>query len=174
MKRILLGLAVTILLISFNVKSYAQYSTSGIGLGVAIPTGDFKDLVKSGYGAFLEGEIGITEQFTITMNTSLSVFATKFSNLSIMHILVQPGARYYMREQGYGFFVGAKMGVNYGIYRDSSWEEDTFKDWQFGYAPEIGYSFKEVFLLGLKYQGITGGGKIDAIQYLGISATVTF
>src|SRR5688572_31967097 len=77
MKKVFLAMSIAVI----SATGYAQSGTTKIGVGadLGIPTGDFGDGFKTGFGGYAKGLFGIGEAGQITFTSGYSAFKAKGS-----------------------------------------------------------------------------------------------
>jgi hypothetical protein len=143
-------LIVAICIIMISATTYAQKGTTQIGVGadVGIPTGDFGDGAKTGFGGYAKGLFGIGEAGQITFTTGYTTYKLKGglpsgSNFSIIPLL----AGY--RHNFSGFY--AEPQVGYGIYGSKIKGFGSDSEGFFTWAVGFGYAMNGLDI-GARYQ----------------------
>jgi hypothetical protein len=161
MKKIILGLACVLTLSA--VKAQKGTTQIGVAAEVGIPTGDFGDGFKTGYGGSVKGLFGIGEAGQITFTTGYTTYKAKGSTddykttLGIIPLL----AGY--RHNFSGFYVEPQIG--YGIYRAKAeilGEEGSDSEGAFTYAIGLGFA-KSGFDGGVRYQAASKDGSTTSL-----------
>src|SRR5215212_1332607 len=113
MKKVILGFACVLAL--SVVKAQSGTTQIGVAAEIGIPTGDFGDAFKTGFGGSVKGLFGIGESGQITFTTGYSTFkmngSTDDFKATIGIIPLLAGYRHNFS----GFYVEPQLG--YGIYR---------------------------------------------------------
>lgn len=161
MKKLFLAICIA----AVSVTSYGQKGTKiGVGADFGIPTGDFGEGFKTGFGGYAKGLFGISEAGQITFTTGYSSFKAKGSTSdekatwSIIPLLA--GYRHnfsgFYAEPQVGYSINsAKVKVD-GISASSS-------DGAFAWAVGFGYVIKDVDF-GARYQSAhKDGGTISLV-----------
>ncbi|HTD93121.1 MAG TPA: hypothetical protein VK644_04895 [Chitinophagaceae bacterium] len=142
-------LIVAICIIMISATTYAQKGTTQIGVGadLGIPTGDFGDVAKTGFGGYAKGLFGIGEAGQITFTTGYTTYKIKGagsgSNLNIVPLL----AGY--RHNFSGFYAEPQLG--YGIYGVKLKGIGSDSGGAFTWAVGFGYAMNGLDI-GVRYQ----------------------
>lgn len=144
MKKIILAICI----ITISATTYAQKGTTQIGVGadVGIPTGDFGDGAKTGFGGYAKGLFGIGEAGQITFTTGYTTYKFKGGydgNFNIIPLL----AGY--RHNFSGFY--AEPQVGYGIYGTKIKGLGSDSEGFFTWAVGFGYAMNGLDI-GARYQ----------------------
>lgn len=125
---------------------------TGASFNIGIPTGSFSDLVETGIGGSVIGELIFSEKFSATISGSYQNFPGKGEgyavqgkviDFSVNSIPVLAGVRYYFANNFFGF---ADAGVNfirvtadiYNLYT----EQKVSTDYEAKYAGGIGIGYR--------------------------------
>jgi hypothetical protein len=176
MKKLLLAAIVfSILTIGAQAQSQAKSGgfKFGVGLDLALPTGNFGTVTSFGIGGQVQGELMLADNISGIASVGYQSFLGKSFpdgaggtfkySYGLIPILV--GARFYPSEQ---FFVGAQIGVGLLHASYSGLSSNTSG---FDYLPQVGYVAGPLqFTLG--YNGVSAsGGTFGSMQ---LSAVYTF
>lgn len=162
MKKVFLAICIT----AISVAGYSQSGKNQIGVGadLGVPTGDFADGVKTGFGGYAKGLFGIGEAGQITFTTGYSAFKFKGSTSetkatwSIIPLL----AGY--RHNFSGFYAEPQVGyaIN-GIKVKAEGESASESDGAFAWAVGFGYVVSNVDF-GARYQSAhKDGGTVSLV-----------
>lgn len=125
---------------------------AGASFNIGIPTGSFSDLVETGIGGSVIGELVFSEKLSATISGSYQNFSGKGEgfavqgkviDFSVQAIPVLAGVRYYFVNDFFGF---AEAGVHFlrvtaDIY-DVYSEEKVSTDYEAKYAGSIGVGYR--------------------------------
>ena len=152
MKNVLIILC--LIMLFYSSSSFAQNGSNHIGIGatVGIPTGDFGDLVKVGFGGYARAMIGVGKAGEALLTTGYTTYGVKdlpsglSANYYIIPILV--GYRHNLN----GFYVEPQLGIGiYGARATYSGSSESDSKSAFTWAAGIGYQVDN-FDIGLRYQ----------------------
>lgn len=155
------------LLLASTLTAQIHFNT-GASFNIGIPTGSFSDLVETGIGGSIIGELVFSDKLSATISGSYQNFPGKGEgfavqgkviDFSIQAIPVLAGVRYYFVNDIFGF---AETGVHFlrvtaDIY-DVYSEEKVSTDYEAKYAGGIGIGYRyqlaapSVFELSGAYQ----------------------
>ena len=135
-------------------QANAQESFGSAGLEIALPVGDFADGSSIGIGGSGHFEIGLSDNFAVFANAGIIFFDSEVDDVSINHIPLQVGARYYLSEQKEGLFGAVKGGLHLQTVSVDVEGAENETDAYFGFAPEVGYFVTENLSIALRYQMI--------------------
>lgn len=164
---------IVVLLALFVVGSLCAQMTFGVNGELAMPMGDFGDIVGMGFGGTVQGEYPINETIVATASAGYLMWNGKdaFEDWSYSCIPIKAGAKYHFGDMGlYGIF-------ELGMYMFTiEWEflgatlDDS--ESEFGFAPGIGYQMPmgEKMKLDISAQYEIAGD----IDFLGIDIGVRF
>lgn len=137
----------------------AQESRFSAGLELAMPMGDFGDLVGFGFGGSLGYEIPVGDNLGVMAQAGYISFSAKDIEIdlgpfgtttvegkAVGAIPIQLGAKYYFSDNQ----EGAYLGVLTGVHLISSEGSDGSTD--FGVAPLLGFMVGENIDIALRYQ----------------------
>jgi Outer membrane protein beta-barrel domain len=160
-----------------GVQAQSQAKTGGfkfgVGVDLALPTGNFGTVTSFGIGGQVQGEYMLADNISGIASVGYQSFIGKSFpdgaggtfkySYGLIPILV--GARFYPSEQ---FFVGAQIGV--GLLH-ASFQGISANSSGFDYLPQVGYVAGPLqFTLG--YNGVSAsGGTFGSLQ---LSAVYTF
>jgi hypothetical protein len=170
MKKVFLAICIT----AITVTGYSQSGKNQIGVGadVGVPTGDFADGVKTGFGGYAKGLFGIGEAGQITFTTGYSAFKFKGSTSeakatwSIIPLL----AGY--RHNFSGFYAEPQVGYSInGMKFKSDGESASDSDGAFTWAVGFGYVVNNVDF-GARYQSAHKDG--STVSLVGIHVGYNF
>ena len=161
MKKLLLLIAV----VAISLFSKAQKGNNQIGVAfeVGIPTGDFGNGVKTGFGGLLKAMYGVGTAGQATFTTGYSTFtwknlaADESGNSWIIPLMVG------YRHNFSGFYV--EPGLGYAILGDKYKFQGTSvssSTGAFAWGAGIGYAMNG-FDGGVRYQGLTKNGTVSII-----------
>jgi hypothetical protein len=144
MKKLLLA---AIVLSSLSIGAQAQSQSKsggfkfGVGIDLALPTGNFGTTSSFGFGGQVQGEYMLADNISGIASVGYQSFggktindgsfSFKYPTTSLIPILV--GARFFPSEQ---FFVGAQIGV--GLLHASA-DGVSANSSGFDYLPQVGY-----------------------------------
>jgi hypothetical protein len=159
-----------------STASFAQRGLNQISIGpeVNIPTGDFGEGVKTGFGGSIKALFGIGTAGQITLTTGYTTF--KFKDLEDLGDIK---ANYYIvpflagyRQNFSGFYVEPQVGYGlYGAKFKGGGESETSSDGAFTYAVGLGYAMGPVDL-GVRYQAGTQDG--ETLSLVGVRVAYVF
>jgi opacity protein-like surface antigen len=150
MKKNLLSLVCFI----FSFVTQAQQGSNHIGIGgtLGIPTGDFSDAVKVGYGGYVRGMVGVGNAGEATLTTGITSYRLKglppdvTAYYTIIPILI--GYRHNLT----GFYLEPQLGIGiYGAKATYSGQSNSDSKSAFTWAAGLGYQFSGIDI-GLRYQ----------------------
>lgn len=135
-------LAFCIVAASFT-GAHAQTGNNQVGIGaeIGLPTGDFGDAFKPGFGASLKGLYGVGTSGQATLTVGYSVFKEKEEsgvNLSTSILPIMAGYRHNFN----GLYIEPQIGyASYGAKVEFMGEEDSDSEGAFTWAAGVGYTF---------------------------------
>ncbi|HTE01203.1 MAG TPA: outer membrane beta-barrel protein [Mucilaginibacter sp.] len=146
------------------VTCFAQTtgSSSGgklsIGFDVALPTGDYSNLYKTGLGGSLKYEIPAGQNFFVTLSGGYMNFSIKdevvaelqqfgSDQTSAGFVPLKIGAKYYTSP---GFFIEGQLGGAIGTASGTGTA--------FAYSPGLGYTFDGGPEIGVRYEAWSKDG----------------
>ncbi len=172
MKKLVLAFSIA----AFTLAANAQTGKNQIGVGadVGIPTGDFGDGVKTGFGGYVKGLFGIGEAGQITFTSGYSAFKAKESTsefkatASIIPLL----AGY--RHNFSGFYAEPQVGYSiYGAKIKSEGISASSSEGAFAWAVGFGYVINNVDF-GARYQSMHKDGESLAIAGIHVGYNFSF
>jgi hypothetical protein len=162
-----------VLLVSASSYSQKRQSQIGGGSDVTLPTGEFGNFYKTGFGGYVKALVGagkngqVTFTFGYTRHKEIGGTPEWNSIASIMPLLA--GYRHYINN----FFVEPQMG--YGIYNIKYVEFDEFwteSGGAFTFAASAGMAFSNQIEISARYQ--TGGQHGKSIGVFGVRLGYNF
>jgi len=169
MRKIILGAA--FVLASFiGVNAQKGNNQVGVAFDLGIPTGDFGDGFKTGFGGQIRGLLGVGTAGQVSLTTGYSSFKEKEETgmdekFSILPVLVG------YRHNFSGFYVEPQVGYgSYGAKATVLGTESKSSEGAFTWAAGIGYA-KNGIDLGARYQS---GQKDGSISLIGIHLGYNF
>ncbi|MDP4264555.1 MAG: outer membrane beta-barrel protein [Bacteroidota bacterium] len=145
-------------MILFSACGFAQKGNNQVGVSaeLAVPTGDFNDYGKAGFGGIVKGLYGIGSAGQITLTSGYLSFSAKneykslleADKISLSIIPILAGYRHH-----FGDFY-AEPQVGYGIYKSrikGGFYDSKNSEGAFTWAAGVGYVFKELEV-GVRYQ----------------------
>jgi hypothetical protein len=167
----------TVFVVASFIGANAQSGHNQIGIGpeVGIPTGDFGDAYKTGFGGSIKGLLGVGTAGQVTLTSGYTTFKAKDLpsgvdvKASIIPILVG------YRHNFSGFYVEPQVG--YGIYGSKvdgmgSPYDGSNSDGAFTWAAGVGYAMEQGLDIGARYQSGHKDGTSNAV--IGISVRWNF
>jgi hypothetical protein len=156
------------------VASFAQGRFS-VGAEVALPMGDFGDVVGPGFGGSVRYESPINTNLSWMATAGFNAFGEKDdSGVTVTSIPVLGGLKYYFTESFTGFYAGAEIGVAFNAFKVDALDIDESST-DFAFGPQLGYHLgsidisaryfimsadgEEANSLGLRLAYVFGGGK---------------
>ena len=132
---------------SFALLSHAQRGNNQIGVAfeAGIPTGDFGDAVKAGFGGSAKGLLGVGTAGQVTLTVGYTSFT--FKDFSDVHWTILPVLLGY-RHNFSGFYVEPQAGYGSYAYKQSGVSVSTG---EFTWAIGLGYAMSG-FDIGARYQ----------------------
>lgn len=169
-----LFLAICIATVSVTLNAQSGNNQIGVGADLGVPTGDFGDGVKTGFGGYAKALFGIGEAGQVTFTTGYSAFKAKGSiddfksTAGIIPLL----AGY--RHNFSGFY--AEPQVGYSIYAAKIKSEGvslSSSEGAFAWAAGFGYVINN-FDFGARYQSLHKDGESLAIVGIHIGYNFSF
>ncbi|ETZ23056.1 outer membrane beta-barrel protein [Pedobacter sp. V48] len=159
------------ILIIFPFVTMAQKGSNFLQVAgqATLPTGNFSDVVKTGFGGSVKGIYGFsTKPQAITLEAGYNSFAVK--NLPAVasgdYSLLPVYAGY--RADLSGLILESQAGVSFNrVALSVPGESHSDTQTAFGWALSAGYAFKNVEF-SLRYQHSEGSGDYNAIRVVGI------
>ena len=149
-----------------GVKAQSGHNQIGVGADIAIPTGDFGDAFKTGFGGSIKGLFGIGSAGQITLTTGYTSFKAKDlpSEVDIKSSVIPILAGY--RHNFSGFYVEPQIG--YGIYGSKisgmgSPYDGTDSEGAFTWAAGVGYAMAQGLDVGARYQSASKDGSSTSL-----------
>lgn len=173
MKKLLLIVAVAFFAISVN----AQIKL-GANLGLSLPTGDFGDSFKAGFGGGVMGKYALNDKMAVGLNIGYYSHKAKDaaggSDVTFSYMPITGSFQYFLGTEGFKPYVGADLGFYSCKAKTPSVTYmgvtvgGTTTETDFGFAPVIGfeYGLSESLALDVnaKYHMIsTSGSSTNAI-----------
>lgn len=171
MRKVLLVIAAVFALGA--AKAQTGKNQLGIGFEVGLPTGNFKDGVKTGFGGSLKYMYGVGTAGQVTLTSGYTIFNGKdvpsgyTAHESIIPILLG------YRHNFSGFYVEPQVG--YGIYGSKvkgGGIDESSSDGAFTWAIGAGYAMAEGLDLGARYQSASKNG--STISLIGLHVAYNF
>lgn len=164
----------TLFLASCTVLAFSQGRFS-VGPELALPMGDFGDVVGIGLGGTVRYEAPIADKLNWTVTAGFLSFMEKTEDTplgevkaSATGIPIQGGVKYYVTESFNGFYVAGELGVHlYKVKSEILGEKDDSSETEFSLAPGIGYHLGNIDIAA-RYQ-IAGDG-----DYVGFRIAYVF
>ncbi|MES2418063.1 MAG: hypothetical protein V4541_07720 [Bacteroidota bacterium] len=140
------------LLLSFSAIK-AQHNNIVIGPEINLPSGNSTNVSGFGMGAYLKGEIGLSEKFSLTANGGVSSFLGKKiygpRTQTLSYLPLKAGLKYYTDNN---FYLEGQLGASFGF----NGSEKTALVWSPGIGSFIRSKKSNNQLdLGLRYEGWT-------------------
>lgn len=154
MKKILLVMVVA----SMSLLSHAQKGNNQIGVAfeAGIPTGDFGDVVKTGFGGSAKGLLGVGTAGQVTLTVGYTSFGVK--DASDAHFTIVPILLGY-RHNFSGLYVEPQLG--YGSYAVKEGGVSVSSG-EFTWAIGLGYAMSG-FDIGARYQSASKDGSTTSL-----------
>jgi outer membrane protein W len=163
------------------ISIQAQYDV-GATVGVQVPTGNFADGSKLGFGINLVGKYMLKEHLALGLNLGYQIFGVKDLPTDVTaHGTMVPITALVEYYLGSGGKVNPYVGIDLGLYNVGYREKsggETFHDSKtyFGIAPtggiQMGINEKVSFCANLKYNIVFAEG--DQAAWVGINAGLIF
>lgn len=160
--------------VSAQTKTTAKSPLFSIGLDVAAPIGDAKDLYNVGFGGSGKIEIPATKAFSITVTAGYTSFYLKDDIKNTLkafgldtkpagYIPVKAGGKYYIVP---AFYVEGEIGAAIGVQRSAvGYNTLSGHGTAFAYAPGIGTSLglggRSAIDIGARYEGWSQDGQLN-------------
>lgn len=168
---------VTVLAVASFIGANAQSGKNQIGIGpeIGIPTGDFGDAFKLGFGGSVKGLLGVGTAGQVTLTSGYTTFKAKDlpSGVDVKASIIPILLGY--RHNFTGFYVEPQVG--YGIYGSKidgmgAPFDGSDSEGQFTWAAGVGYALEQGLDIGARYQsGHKDGGSTGLV---GISVRWNF
>lgn len=180
MKKLLLLAVVSAATVFTTVSAQRKTTTISplfsVGLEVAAPMSDAKNLYSVGFGGSGKIEIPATQSFSITVTAGYTSFYLKDNVKNTLnafgidakpagYIPVKAGGKYYIVP---AFYVEGEIGASIGVQRSPvGFNTLTGHGTAFAYAPGIGTSLglggKSAIDIGARYEGWSQNGTLDQL-----------
>lgn len=165
----------TLVLLTFSLLSLAvapSFSQGRFSIGpeVAMPVGDWSDVVGLGIGGTVRYEGAINDNLNWMATAGYLSFGDKEDlGVKFSMIPINAGVKYYFDESFSGFYAGAELGFNVvkAKYEDTGFGSFSASETKFGFAPMVGYHIS-VIDIGAKYALVS-----DA-NYFGVRVAYVF
>lgn len=174
MKQIILTFAI------FAILPFAAFSQKGknaiqVSGQAAIPTGDFSDVVNTGFGGSVKGIYGISNkpQF-LTVEAGYNRFGVKNlpSGASANYSAIPVYGGY--RANLSGVILESQAGVSFNrVAASGSGSSASANQTAFGWALSAGYQYKDIEL-SVRYQSSEGSDDTQPIRFVGIRLGYNF
>jgi hypothetical protein len=162
MKKLVLAICVTAISVTINAQSGTTHI--GVGADLGVPTGDFGDGFKTGFGGYAKGLFGIGEAGQVTFTTGYSAFKAKGStdDMKVTWNIIPLLAGY--RHNFSGFYAEPQVGYSINSAK-VKFEGESASDSEgaFAWAIGFGYVVNKVDF-GARYQSAhKDGGSISLV-----------
>lgn len=140
------------------IGAQAQTGNNQIGIGaeVGIPTGDFGDAFKPGFGASVKGLYGVGTAGQVTLTAGYTIFNEKEEsgvNMKTSILPIMAGYRHNLN----GFYLEPQIGYgSYGVQVEFMGEKESEREGAFTWAAGVGYA-----LNGLDISARYQSGKLE-------------
>jgi hypothetical protein len=139
-----------------SIFSFSQSRFLSLGAEFALPTADFSDAFRLGFGGTLGYTHGLSERFSAVGRTGILFFQTdpvsEDLNSFYFQLPILIGARYHPVQSREGLQLGILAGIQYqDVYLANSEPLDE-KDAFFSFAPEVGWFFTPRISASLRFQ----------------------
>lgn len=162
-----LFLAITIAIVSLTASAQTGNNQIGVGVDLGLPTSDFGDAAKFGFGGYVKGLYGIGSAGQITLTSGYTTYsakdellqATGYDKLKYGIIPILAGYRHNFD----GFY--AEPQVGYQIVRakaELGGQSESDSQGMFGWAVGLGFA-KSGFDAGVRYQSGSKDGATFAV-----------
>jgi len=173
---------VLLFIISFLFTGFAYSQVSvGVGGGVGLPMGDFKDLAKTGFG--FAGTVNYSMpaspvELSATVGYDMFGFSdalkASFGDYKFKGLTVLGGANYLFKSAGNMFtpYIGGKL----GIMSQSSDAPGSTSTSVFTWSPQVGfrYGFSPTMSLDVNAHYVSGSKNGATTSWLGIQGGIVF
>jgi hypothetical protein len=158
----------------FSTHSFSQKRSDQLLIGpeLALPTGDFADVMKPAPGISVKGLLGFSDVSQFSLAAYYSRFTVKglpsgiSSNLSITPVMA--GFRYYLNQ----FFIETQAGIGfYHIKLSNSANTATNTQSNFTFAETAGYQLKRWDFTIRYQQGNLKNAGTEVLSIVGINAS---
>ncbi|MDP4209337.1 MAG: OmpW family outer membrane protein [Bacteroidota bacterium] len=176
MKKLFLIVAVAFFAISVN----AQIKL-GANLGLSLPTGDFADACKTGFGGSIMGKYAFSDKMAVGLN--IGYYANKAkdgvggSDVTFSYTPITASFQYFLGTEGFKPYVGADLGFYAAKFKVSS---VSVSQTVFGFAPVVGFEYGLSESLSLdvnaKYHLVSKASDISdkAFNFVGINVGILY
>lgn len=154
----------------------AQFKV-GANIGLQVPTGDYGDVLKAGFGGSIGGKYLFTDNIGAGLNVGYYSFGYDFPGIdeSMYMVPIALNGSYYFMTDNFRPYAGLDLGA----YILGSTFEGSDSETEFGLAPVVGmqYYFNDSFGLNanLKYNTLFNGGDgVDNFGTFGINVGVVY
>lgn len=164
-----LSLFLVLLGFVFVVKAQDGNDRIQIGGQYSFPTSDFSKIANNGFGGFVKGFYGVGEKpQQITLELGVNAFKTILKHKTGSNIIVpvQLGYRFGLGN----FYLETQAGLSVNKLVE---ETGTATKVKFGWAPSVGYTFKNIEL-GVKYNGSKFNSTDTDLSFVGIRLAYSF
>ncbi|HEX2846909.1 MAG TPA: outer membrane beta-barrel protein [Chitinophagaceae bacterium] len=162
-----LFLAITIVTVSLTASAQKGNNQIGVGVDLGLPTSDFGDAAKFGFGGYLKGLYGIGSAGQITLTSGYTTYSAKDEVLTgsgadkIKYGIIPILAGY--RHNFDGFYAEPQLG--YSIFRakmEGGGMSVSNSEGMFTWAVGLGYAMSG-FDAGVRYQSGSKDGSTIAV-----------
>ena len=170
MRKIFFASALAI--VSFiGAKAQSGNNQVGIAFDLGVPTGDFGDAVKTGFGGQVRGLLGVGTAGQVSLTVGYSSFKEKEESGSDFKMTILPILAGY-RHNFNGIYVEPQVGYgSYGAKATILGSEVSDSEGAFTWAAGVGFA-KNGIDIGARYQSGTKDG--DNISLVGIHIGYNF
>ena len=168
---------VLLALTAFFTNSFAQKGNNQLGGGgdLSIPTGDFANEFKTGFGFYLKGLLGVGKSGQITLTSGFSAFkeSGEWDDFTTTQTIVPLLIGY--RANFNQFFVEPQMG--YAMFGNKYVSNDGFSTESIGaftWAAGAGYVFNNKIEVSARYQSSSREGSSGNLFGLRLGYNFTF
>ncbi|MGN6293851.1 MAG: outer membrane beta-barrel protein [Chitinophagaceae bacterium] len=161
-----LFLAITIVTVSLTASAQKGNNQIGVGVDLGLPTSDFGDAAKFGFGGYLKGLYGIGSAGQITLTSGYTTYSAKDEvlggGIDKMKFGIIPILAGY-RHNFDGFYAEPQLG--YSIFRtkvESGGMSGSDSQGMFTWAVGLGYAMSG-FDAGVRYQSGSKDGTTIAV-----------
>lgn len=165
-----LFLAITIVIASLTASAQTGNNQIGVGVDLGLPSSDFGDAAKFGFGGYVKGLYGIGSAGQITLTSGYTTYSAKDELVTaagvdkIKYGIIPILAGY--RHNFDGFYAEPQLG--YSIFRSKVTDAGTSasaSDGMFTWAVGLGFA-KSGFDAGVRYQsGSKDGTTISVVGF---------
>lgn len=143
----------TVLVVASFIGAQAQSGNNQVGIAfdAGIPTGNFGDAFKTGFGGYAKGLLGVGTAGQVTLTVGYTSYKEKNTTGFDMKATILPILAGY-RQNFSGFYVEPQLGYgSYGAKATINGTESSSSDGAFTWAAGIGYA-KSGIDVGARYQ----------------------